>query len=169
MAEIIKVFRERIPKLRFIGKKYSGFGHWGEWWQNGWFEQLEAAMGGTDNILGIWENGGGYIGVERRCEEKPFEYYIGMFAPDNTEVPDGFLSVDFDNVDLGTCWIYGAEKEVHKNIGQCSGKLHENNMSVWQDAEGYVWSFENCLCPRFTTPDEKGNVILDYCYFIVKE
>jgi hypothetical protein len=24
------------------------------------------------------------------------------------------------------------------------------------------WCFERYNCPRFTTPDEKGNVILDY-------
>lgn len=32
-------------------------------------------MGGTDKILVIWENGGGYIGVERRAEGEPFENY----------------------------------------------------------------------------------------------
>ena len=39
----------------------------------------------------------------------------------------------------------------------------------WKDADGAEWSFENCLCPRYTTPDEQGNVILDYCYFVHKE
>ena len=74
MAEIIKVFKEDIPSLRFIGKKYSGFGHWGEWWQHGWFDVLENAMGGTDKILSVWENGGGYVGVERRATGQPFVY-----------------------------------------------------------------------------------------------
>ena len=68
MAEIIKVFKEDIPTMRFIGKKYDNFGHWGEWWQNGWFDLLENSMGGTDKILSVWENGGGYIGIERRAE-----------------------------------------------------------------------------------------------------
>ncbi|MEE1356150.1 MAG: hypothetical protein UHG68_01150 [Clostridia bacterium] len=31
---------------------------------------------------------------------------------------------------------------------------------------GGVWSFENCTCPRYTTPDEQGNIIMDYCYFV---
>lgn len=53
MAEIIKAFRENIPTMRFIGKKYDNFGHWGEWWQNGWFDLLEQTMGGTDKILAI--------------------------------------------------------------------------------------------------------------------
>ena len=59
MAEIKKVFKENIPNMRFIGKKYSEFGHWDEFWANDWFGLLEKAMGGTDAILNIWENGGG--------------------------------------------------------------------------------------------------------------
>ena len=167
MAEINKVFREKIPNLRFIGKKYNEFGHWGDFWQNGWFDKIEQAMGGADKILLLWENGGGYVGVERRCDGQHFAYYIGMFTPENTEAPEGFVTVDFKGLDLGTCWIYGKENEVH-DTSQCYAKLTESQMTVWKDESGAVWSFENCLCPRYTTPDEKGNVILDYCCFIEK-
>ena len=167
MAEIIKVFRENIPTMRFIGKKYDNFGHWGEWWQNGWFDLLEQTMGGTDKILAVWENGGGYIGVERRAEGDPFEYYIGMLTPENTPVPEGFVSIDFKDLSLGTCWIYGKENEVH-DASACKQKLAENGIEIWQDKKGAVWSFEYCVCPRYTTPDEKGNIILDYCYFVIK-
>ena len=41
-------------------------------------------------------------------------------------------------------------------------------MELWKDENGAIWSFENCLCPRYTTPDDNGNVILDYCYFVIK-
>ena len=167
MAEIIKVFKENIPTLRLIGKKYDSFGHWGEWWQNGWFDLPETAMGGTDKILSVWENGGGYIGVERRAEGQPFEYYIGMLAPENTPVPEGFLSIDFEHLCLGTCWIYGKENEVH-DTSACKQKLAENGIELWEDDNGGIWSFENCLCPRYTTPDDHGNIILDYCYFVIK-
>lgn len=113
MAEIVKVFRERIPALRFIGKWYDDVGHWDEWWQNGWFDLLERAMGGCGEMLSLWENGGGYVGLERRGKGMPFAYCIGMFAPAGTPAPDGFISVDFNGVDLGTCWLYGKESEVH--------------------------------------------------------
>ena len=74
MAEIIKTFKEKIPAMRFIGKKYPNFGPmWGEWFANGWFDQLEATMGGVEKITAIWENGGGYVGLERRAEGQPFE------------------------------------------------------------------------------------------------
>ena len=57
-------------------------------------------MGGTDKILALWENGGGYVGLERRAAGQPFAYYIGMFVPENTPVPDGFEAIDFSGVDL---------------------------------------------------------------------
>ena len=165
MAEIIKVFKENIPAMRFIGKKYDHFGHWGEWWQNGWFDLLEKTMGGTDQILSLWANGGGYAGTKTQAEGESFEYYIGMFAPANTPVPEGFISIDFKNFSLGTCWIYGKENEVH-DTSACKQKLSESGMKIWKDQNGAIWSFENCLCSRYTTPDDNGNVILDYCYFV---
>ena len=30
------------------------------------------------------------------------------------------------------------------------------------------WCFERYCCPRFTTPDEKGNIILDICFYLNK-
>ncbi|NLN40953.1 MAG: hypothetical protein GX160_03010 [Clostridiales bacterium] len=49
MAEIIKTYRQSVPAMRFIGKKYEdkdrvngGFAkQWEEWFSNGWFEVLE--------------------------------------------------------------------------------------------------------------------------------
>mgnify|MGYP001074408679 FL=1 len=166
MAEIIKTFRETVPAMRFIGKKYPNFGGWwGDWFSNGWFDQLEKTMGGIDSILKIWENGGGYVVLERRCEGQPFEYWIGMFAPADTEVPEGFEKIDFPAGGLGTCFIYGKEEEVHDTSG-CRGAVENMGMEIWLDERGGIWSFENCLCPRYTTPDDKGKIIMDYCYFV---
>ena len=38
MAKIIRVVRENLPPVRFIGKKYKEFGHWDEWFAHGWFD-----------------------------------------------------------------------------------------------------------------------------------
>ena len=166
MVELKKVFKEEVPAMRFIGKKYANFGPmWGEWFANGWFDCIEQSMGGTDSILKIWENGGGYVGLERRANGQPFEYWIGMFTPADTEIPDGFSHVDFPAINLGICWLYGTEREVH-NTKACKGALVDTGYQIWHDKNGGEWSFENCVCPRYTTPDEKGNVIMDYCYFV---
>ena len=88
MAEIIKVFREEIPAMRFVGKKYHDYSGWGEWFANGWFDTVENSMGGTGKILELWENGGAYVGLECRKDGELLEYWIGMFAPENAEVPE---------------------------------------------------------------------------------
>lgn len=106
MPEIVKVFRESVPAMRFIGKRYPDFGGWwGEWFANGWFDVIESKMGGASSILKLWKNGGGYIGLERRCEGQPFEYWIGMFTPIDIEAPEGFEHIDFPAMALGVCWI----------------------------------------------------------------
>ncbi len=166
MAEITKVFKEEVPAMRFIGKRYHDYGGWGEWFANGWFDTIENSMGGTDQILAVWENGGAYVGLERRKNGELLEYWIGMFTPGNTEVPEGFEQIDLSKSSLGTCWIYGREDEVHGAVGNCWEAVRNAGMEIAADDDGAVMSFENCLCPRFTTPDEKGNVILDYCYFV---
>ena len=145
MAEIIKVFRDEIPALRFIGKKYPDFGHWGEWFGGGWFDLLENAMGGADAITKIWENGGGYVGLEIRTADS-FTYMIGMFAPADTQIPEGFEAIDFDGVSLGTCWIYGSENEVHNTSG-CLGRIKESGYELWTDENGAVYSLKTASAP----------------------
>ena len=80
-------------------------------------------------------------------------------------MPKGFDFVDFPPIALGTCWIYGKESDVHDTSG-CRAAVVNSGMRLWTDANGGIWSFENCLCPRYTAPDETGNIILDYCYYV---
>lgn len=166
--EIIKTYKEHFPALRLIGKRYldkdraenGSFGHkWGEWFQNGWFEVLE-------KLPQISENEDSYLGAMRvvGCE---FEYWIGMFFLENTPVPEGFEAVDIAPFDVSTCWIYGSEKN-----GEIYGLNAHNLCVAASDEQGFIrkdndWCFERYNCPRFTTPDEKGNVILDYCIAII--
>ena len=90
-----------------------------------------------------------------------------MFAPSGTKVADGLDYIDFPAQNLGVCWIYGKENEVHGLIPQCEDKIVSAGMQVQSDKHGLAGFFERDQCPRFTTPDEKGNVIIDYCFFIV--
>lgn len=166
MPEIIKVYRESLPALRLIGKKYTdndrgpsgGFGHkWGEWFSKGYFNTLE-------QLGPLPENGDAYLGCMRCAGE--FEYWIGMFFAAGTPVPDGFMYADIPSGDIATCWIYGREDngELYGSNphNMCMEKVQEAGWQVVQDA----WFFERYNCPRFTTPDEKGNVILDYCIYV---
>lgn len=168
MPEIIQVCKEQLPALRLIGKRYTdadrgngGFGHkWGEWFQNGWFAPLEA-LGEVKNI----ENG--YLGF-MRCYPN-FEYWIGMFLPADTPVPDGYSHIDLDAGEVGVCWIKGREDDgsIYGMHEKCLEKLKENGMGEYRKAEdGRAYFFERYNCPRFTEKDEQGNIILDYGIYL---
>jgi hypothetical protein len=169
MVEINKVYRESLPSLRLIGKKYSDSdrgvegsfgGKWGEWFENGYFKTLE-------ELGSLPENGDAYVGC-MRCVDT-FEYWIGMFFPAETVIPEGYSYVDIPKGDIGTCWIYGREDngEIYgmEPHNLCMSKIAE---AGWQLAKD-PWFFERYNCPRFTTPDDKGNVILDYCVYLQGE
>ena len=167
MAQIIKTYKQSVPALRFIGKKYTEadrengtFGaKWGEWHQNGWFDVIEKQM--NQPIAEIYEDGDAYIGLIKGGHTEPFEYWIGILMPEDTAVPAGFEHIDFAKSNLGICWIYGSESEIYLLEGQCGEQLQAEGFEVMPG-----WCFERYACPRFTTPDEHGNVILDIGFFV---
>jgi len=166
MPEITKVYRQTMAPSKFIGKRYTDkdrvdgtFGaKWGEWFQNGWFDLLKKQA--TGDMKAICEDGNASIGLMRETTGG-FEYWIGYFMPTDTPTPEGFESVDFPKSELGVCWVYGKEGEVFMQEGRCHGRL---------EGEGYKmkgeWCFERYEHPRFTTPDDKGNIILDVVFFV---
>ncbi len=174
MAEIIKTYMEHLPALRFIGKCYTNkdrgndgsySGKWGEWFQNGWFGELEK-LGEAENI----ENG--YLGF-MRCNgsdfENSFEYWIGIFFPPNTDVPEGYDYIDLEDGDVGVCFIKGNEHDgsIYNMHDACMKKLQEYGMDKYKDdAHNRVCFFERYNCPRFTEKDENGDVILDYGIYL---
>ncbi len=136
MAEIIKAYRQELPALRFIGKKYGDSDRidgmfsakWGEFFQKGWFQELEKRSGVP---LGeVYEDGDAYLGMMRWKEGEPFEYWIGMFLPRGTEVPEGFACVDFPESALGVCWVYGTEPEVYMQEEKSANRLKEEGLDL---------------------------------------
>ena len=164
-VEITKVYKQEVPALRFIGKKYGDndrvngmFGKlWGDWFQNGWFDVI--AKQTDKDLKAIYEDGDAYIGLMRDYKGQ-FEYWIGILMPEGTPIPDGFEYVDFPKAALGVCWLYGKENEVYGLEGKCGEKLEQ---------AGYIpgdWCMERYGCPRFTTPDDSGKIILDICFYL---
>jgi len=49
---------------------------------------------------------------------------------------------------------------------ECAKELVSKGFEIIPDKKGVYWFFERYGCPRFTTPDDKGNVILDICHYI---
>lgn len=170
--KITRIYTQHFPARRFIGKKYGdpdrvngGFGkQWGDFFENGWFEVIEKAA--KSPVDEGFEDGGAYIGLMRCKDGDPFEYWVGMFLPPDTPVPDGFEERDFAEGELGIGWIYGPEWDLYGHESDVAAKLGEEGIKLKNDEAGACWFFERYACPRFTTPDEEGNVILDIGFFV---
>lgn len=152
--KIIDVRKESCPAAQFIGKRYSGAANWTEWWENGWFDILES-------LPRLPFNDDAYIGAVRIADGKP-ERWIGMFFPAGVKAPDGFESIAVVPTDFAVFYLQGPENTPHfytmDTHNRCLQLLGEHGWTPKEDG----WCFERYQCPRFTTPDENGNVILDY-------
>ena len=153
-VKITEIKKESCPAARFIGKRYSDGSGWGEWWTNGWFGVLEA-------IPCLPFNGDSYIGAFRTVNGQP-EYWVGMLFPEGTAVPEGFEHVDIAPLDYAVFYLYGSETSGELTSPEarnmCLAQLAARGLERREDD----WCFERYNCPRYTEPDESGNVILDF-------
>ncbi len=169
--EVKKVYKESIPHLKLIGKRLTSndqdeAGTFAHWWQQsfqeGWFDTLSRCKG----LPGVGDD---FLGAMRMTGERSdcFEYWIGMFRAPDAETPAGFESVEISAGEIGVCWLYGSDKNGELYSMEASdlimATLKEQN---WHYAET-GWFFERYNCPRFTVPDEGGNVILDICAYLI--
>lgn len=168
--EIIKIYAQDVPAMRFIGKRYTAedsdngsFGKkWGEAFDTGLLDSIEAAEG-EDELL--YEDADAYIGLMRDCGDNNFEYWIGKFTRPGTPVPEGLGCVDFPKSRLGVGWARGLEQEMYPREDEVIQKIINSGVMPKKDDAGSGWFFERYQCPRFTTPDAEGKVILDICFF----
>ena len=179
MVKLTKVYAERLPSVRMIGKRYTNsdrnefgsYSHlWEEWFANGWFNELEK----LPMPEGVEK---GYIGLMGCAETMDdFEYWIGAFFEADADVPEGYKYVDIPESIVGVCWVKGREdngeifgENVHN---MCLNKLRDNGfVRIREDFKGsdkiWHWFFERYNCPRYTEKDEDGEVILDYGIYIL--
>lgn len=153
-VKILEVKRECFPAARLIGKKYEHGPNWGEWWQNDWFSVLEQKER-------LPMNGDAYIGAVHIVDGMP-EYWIGMFFPVDTETPEGFDFVEMEALEYAVCYLYDKEGSGDFYSMETHNMCLEELKSLGLKRKEDDWCFERYNCPRFTTPDEAGNVILDY-------
>lgn len=153
-VRIIEIKKESCPAARLIGKKYGQAPNWDEWWENNWFETLEAKKR-------LPFNGDAYIGAVHIVDGTP-EYWIGMLFPADTEVPENFEYVDIGPLSYAVCYLYDKENSggfyTMDTHHMCLAALKARHFKRKENG----WCLERYNCPRFTTPDETGHVILDY-------
>ncbi|MDR1531271.1 MAG: hypothetical protein LBS62_03660 [Clostridiales bacterium] len=173
---IVKVHKEHFPALRLIGKRYTdndrvngAFGaKWDEWGRQDWFEKLDALNPSFEvesGPLGLMT-----IGAKNHDN---FTYWIGLLFPPETDAPDGFDKLDLPESDVGVTWIYGscANGEIFGEAPHTASynKIQEHEPGPLNEnagGDGVLVFFERYSPMRFDNPDEKGNVILDYGFYI---
>lgn len=165
-AKLVGAKKITFPAARFIGIRYTEkdrkdgtfAAKWEEWFGAGKFEALEK--------LGALKESEGSYAAAMRIANGEFEYWIGMLFPEETKVPEGYEYVDMDPSVYALLWVQGKEQtgEIYGDAA-CELCLREIEKNDWHYQEG-GWSFELYNCPRFTTPDQEGNIILDYAIAI---
>ena len=153
-VELLEIRRESHPAACLIGKRYHGAPDWGQWWQNGWFETLEAIPAAP---LG----GDAYFGASRVVGGQA-ERWIGMLFPAGTKAPEGFEAAEMDARAYAVCVLRDCEgssgfyaTETHR---MCLDALKAHGLIRREDD----WCLERYACPGFTTPDAQGRVVLEY-------
>lgn len=153
-VQILEVKKESAPAVRLIGKRYENGANWAEWWENHWFEVLEAIPSPP------W-SGDAYLGAVHIVNGMP-EYWIGMMFPEGTEIPAGFEGIDMEPLDYAVCYLRDKEGSGDFYTMETHNRCLEAIKKMGFQRKEDDWCFERCNCPRFTTPDDEGNVILDY-------
>jgi len=65
--------------------------------------------------------------------------------------------------------VQGQESAVYCREEFCLQRLIENDMSIQKESSGSFYCIERYACPRFTTPDENGQIILDIVFFVEQQ
>ena len=175
--EVVKVFKEHHPALRFIGMKYTnddrkdgGFGEqWHDWIQNDRFAKLTGAVSASpydQASIGLMTMKGDMTG---------FTYWVGLFFPAGTAAPAGYDFIDLPESNIGTGWVRGDEKS-----GEVFGGPPHEAVCKELEKEG-IGQFRNDIAgegsdtycfyeryddDRFAKPDGQGRIILDYGNYI---
>ena len=169
MAEITKIYRQAMPAVRFIGKKYTENdaknGYYIDQWQQfiteGWFRPLTGALPDWE-----FEGSDSPIGLIRHKEGEPSQYWIGRFLPLTYHVPEGYNHIEYPAGHLGVCHVRGKGLDIYRQEALCLPELDRHGAELVADGDGAFWMFERYEFPRSRRPDAEGCLTLDYCFFI---
>ena len=166
MGELIKFEIGELPDILIVGKEIR--------------HSMEALMKGDNPIPAFWDlcfsegifaeledqsgniHDPAYVGVMVDWDrgDGDFSYIVGMLMKTGADVPDGFICREVNATKVAIGWIKGAD------VADVCSKAHEYTEKALK-AEGFTckkitWCMELYNCPRFTEPDENGDIILDY-------
>ena len=171
-AKLLKTYKAELTDCRFIGRSYGEeskkndtFGWlWDEWFAADLFAPIEkAALRAVRNGGAMIEDGDAYCGMFIIAADGTCQYWIGMIVPTETEIQEGYDSFSLSACDAVVNWVCGKEPDVY--FHSCIEKMEEYGYYWDASPSGERLMTERYVCPRFTEPDENGNLILDLVYF----
>lgn len=166
MAKLIKFEVKQLPKIYLVGKELR--------------YDMEVHMKGDNRIPAFWEKcfaenifstlekqsdyvyDTAYVGVMIDWDKGDgnFSYICGMLFKEGIPAPEGFVLREIAAGKVGLSWIKG------KDTADVCSNAHVLTEQAIKDAgfpyDKIKWCMELYNCPRFTTPDENGEIILDY-------
>lgn len=168
MAEFVKLTITPIPRLYAVGKALRADmnatmgpdnplpAFWGQCMQDKTLDTVQAQYKDqlySNDQIGLmydWQGGDGL-----------FTYMIGMLLTEKpTTLPEGYETFTLSPIDVAIGWVRGKNGP---DLFQPAHKMTEEALAqAGYIADDIPWSLELYNCPRFTTPDADGNVILDY-------
>lgn len=170
MSNIVKLYKESIPALAFVGRKYhdtdrqnGGFGHlWDLWFQHNWFAPLRALI--EPSFRKAYIEADALIGLMREHPNEPFEYWIGMFVPVDSSCPQGYEKQSLPNAAFGIGWVEGGWNDVFCQEEHVYHRLKANGISPLRDEQGALYFFERYAESRFL--GNQPTFILDIGFFV---
>lgn len=170
---IKKVYKQETPELRFIGKKYRELfktfsykkilDNLDNWCSNIRFEAIEKQL--DKDIKTLFDGGDAYISLIRKNDDDSIEYWLGMFTPKGTAVPEGYEMIDFPKSTLGVCAVYGKRDAIINYDAECRKMLTEEKIYK-EDETNKNWFIMRFNWHRFFEEDKFGKRILEYCYYL---
>jgi len=156
---IEKVYQQKVPALRFIGKKCAETAEKVDILNllDAW--QLNSRFDAIENQSSV--NYGAYINLVRKKEDGVSEHWMGMFMPAGTKVPKGYAAVDFPRSTLAVCSVYGKRDEIVDYEAECRNELAEEELSL----KNSQWYFRRFNWRGFYKVNIYGKRQLEYCFF----
>lgn len=160
MPDVLVVGKEIRHNLRALRRGSNPIpAFWERCFQDGTFPALEAQGGQIQSP--------GYVGVMTNWDKgfRNYSYVVGMLMKAGADVPEGFVGYPLGAAQVATGWLQG------KDAADAGANAHDSTQQELE-AQGYKWAkakwcMERYVHPRFTTPDENGNIIMDYCFPVV--
>ncbi|MGN1021698.1 MAG: hypothetical protein ACI4O7_15145 [Aristaeellaceae bacterium] len=148
-ASVCPAARTTLPALRLIGRTGT---RWADWWAGGWFDALE------HHTVPPYDPD--YLDCIRACDGQE-EAWIGMLFPADAPVPEGYRAIGLPAGDYALILLRGREDDPGL-YGSSARALCLQAMEALGMTPAPGLTLVRYNCPRFTTPDAEGCVIVDY-------